>query len=431
VLVISSDAVGVAMAGVGIRAYEIARALQPHAEVTLAAVESELEPLRDVEYVPFRHQRPTALAPLIAAADAVFCQPQWPVIAGMLRRSDARLIYDLYDPETFETLEHFATARRPWRRLMTALSVDRLADALRTGDHFVCASEKQRDLWIGAMLAERLIDPARYDADPSLRSLIDLVPFGVPADPPLASGGGPRERFPAIGAQDEIVLWNGGIWGWLDAPTAIRAIARVRERRPGARLVFMGAATAGPAKEPTAEAKSLAAELGLLDDGIHFNDEWVPYERRADWLLDSDCAVSTHSDHLETRYAFRTRLLDCFWAGLPIACTSGDDLAALVESAGLGATSPPGDPAALAAAIEEVLERGRPAYADALARAAATYAWPSVIRPLAGFIASAVPLRRRSGSGPARRPAHRLRAGAYVGARRALNAVGLRRWPRA
>ena len=33
----------------------------------------------------------------------------------------------------------------------------------------MCASDTQRDLWLGAMLALRLIGPELYDRDPSLR----------------------------------------------------------------------------------------------------------------------------------------------------------------------------------------------------------------------------------------------------------------------
>ena len=49
-------------------------------------------------------------------------------------------------------------------------------DALTVGDHFICAGERQRDLWIGAMLGGGLITPAVYGADPTLRSVIDVVP---------------------------------------------------------------------------------------------------------------------------------------------------------------------------------------------------------------------------------------------------------------
>ena len=123
------------------------------------------------------------------------------------------------------------------------------------------------------------------------------------------------------------MLWNGGLWPWLDPETAIRAVGALAERRPGVRLVFMGAAQQLPAQRTAERAQALAAELGLLDRVVFFNDEWVPYEQRADWLLEADCALSTHEDHLETRFAFRTRVLDCFWARLPIVCTGGDDLA--------------------------------------------------------------------------------------------------------
>jgi len=34
-------------------------------------------------------------------------------------------------------------------------------------------------------------------------------------------------------------------------------------------------------------------------------------------LYRAAAVISTHRDHLETRYAFRTRLLDCLWAGVP------------------------------------------------------------------------------------------------------------------
>ncbi len=70
-----------------------------------------------------------------------------------------------------------------------------LADA----DHLMCASEKQRDLWLGAMLGERMLTPEEQYRDPSLRWLIDCVPFGLPDEPPRgARTGRSRRRFPQI-----------------------------------------------------------------------------------------------------------------------------------------------------------------------------------------------------------------------------------------
>src|SRR2546423_701466 len=76
VLVISMGPVGGEMAGSGIRAYELARALSEHAEVTLAAIEAEGEPVADLPVVYYEMRNPQALRGPIAAADALVPQPQ-------------------------------------------------------------------------------------------------------------------------------------------------------------------------------------------------------------------------------------------------------------------------------------------------------------------------------------------------------------------
>jgi glycosyltransferase involved in cell wall biosynthesis len=373
---------------------------------------------------------PKTLEPSLAGADVVLSLTQWPPLLRALRRSGARLIFDLYVPEALETVGGFPGSRDRLQRWLTSLATDRVVDALHAGDHFLCASEKQRDLWLGVMLAERLIDARRYRHDPSLRSVIDVVPFGLPSEPPAATGtGGARQKFPAIGGGDEVVLWNGGLWPWLDAGTAIRAVAELAQRRPGVRLVFMGAARQVPARRATEQARGLAQRLGVLDRVVFFNSDWVPYGERADWLLDADCALSAHADHLETRFAFRTRLLDCFWAGLPVVCTAGDDLAALVERERLGEVVPPEDATAMARAIESVLDAGRDAYAPALGSVADRFRWPVVAGPLRRFVLAADPPPRPRRAAR-RRPAHALRAAAYLALRGILNRVGLRNWPR-
>jgi glycosyltransferase involved in cell wall biosynthesis len=433
-LFLSSAPVGEQMIGPAIRAYEMARALSERADVTLAAVESpEQSPDLDVPYVRFRPADPRSLKPLIAQADVVIAQPQWPVVARWLQRSGARLIFDLYDPETLESIEFFSERSALIRSAMTTLSIDRLLDALYSGHHFVCATRRQRDLWIGTMLGERLIQPSIYDRDPTLRSIIDLVPFGLTDDPPVHPGsGGPRDRFPQIVREDEIVLWNGGIWSWLDPDTAVEAIGLLAKRRPRARLVFMGVGSQAPARRASAAARDLAARLGLLDRHVFFNEDWVPYRERAAWLLEAACAVSTHVEHLESSYAFRTRLLDCFWAGLPVVCTRADELADRVERDGLGATVPERDPAALADAIERVLDHGRDAYSEPLRRAAADFTWKRVTEPIARWVDATDEPVRLADSLPRRlrHPMHAVRTTGFITARGALRAVGISEWPR-
>jgi len=437
--VVSASPIGEAMAGPAIRAWEFARSLRGVADVTLAAAHDnpERDGAADAGHLVFRQRDPSALRPAALAADVIVSQPPWPQLAAWARDSGARLVYDLYDPEPLEVLAHLdaggtagsAQADGIMTRVWETFTLDRVLDSLHDAHHLLCASEKQRDLWIGAMLAERLIDLRNYERDPSFRDLIEVVPFGLPEDPPEPAGsGGIRARFPAIAPGDEIVLWNGGLWNWLDAPTAIAAAGELAERRP-VRLVFMGHTENVNSRRAAAEARALAGRLGLIDRVVFFNDGWVPYAERADWLLEADCAVSCHVEHLETRYAFRTRVLDCFWARLPVVCTRGDELAARIERDDLGAAVPESSPGALAAALEGVLGRGRDAYAQALARAATDFAWERVTEPVVRF-ATAGPPGERIGRPSAARAARTTRATAFRAVRGGLAKAGLGDWPR-
>jgi glycosyltransferase involved in cell wall biosynthesis len=429
VLVISEDPVGAEMGGNAIRAYELARALASHADVTLAAPTSAGDADLAVERMPFDREDTRGLRLLLRGVDVVVSLPQNPVVAALLRRSQARIVYDLYDPKPLQMLEAFASASPVRRRYHSRLALDHVLGALSDGDYLLCASERQRDLWIGAMLAAGLITPAEYRADPTLRARIDVVPFGVPSDPPLAGTDGPHRRFAALSQSAEIVLWNGGLWNWLDPLGAVEAIAQVVETRPHARLVFMGRPPLDERQRVAAEtARARAIALGLLDRVVFFNDAWVPYDQRASWLLAADCALSLHLDHLETRFAFRTRLLDCFWAGVPIVCSRGDELAELVERDGLGASVAPRDSTAAAAAIVAVLERGRGAYRVALAQAAEDHSWATAAAPLIRCVhdSAAVPRRRASPVRLDARTARALATRVLRGARRVLTARAVR-----
>lgn len=400
-LVLCPDPIGERMSGMGIRYTEIARALGARGvNVTLAGSEIVGAPPSGVTATTWPADRVGPLRSLLAKTDAVLSPPAAPHVTRAMRRSGAQLAFDLYDPQTLEVLERFRTASAPLRRLHAVTASDKLADALRCGHFFVCATERQRDLWIGAMLGLGLLTPAAYDRDPTLRAIVDLLPFGVPDEPPVRGQADPiRTRFRTIADDDEVVLWNGGLWSWLDAPGAIRALSVVRGQGRPARLVFMGASSAGGAGGALAQARSAADRLGLLDDAVLFNDAWVPYAERSGWLLAADAGMSTHREHLETRFAFRTRLLDCFWAGLPPVVSGGDALADEIAREELGAVAPPGDDEALAAGLFRVLDRGRTAYASALAGAAERHTWGRVVEPLAGFLRGADPPTR------SRRPA--------------------------
>jgi glycosyltransferase involved in cell wall biosynthesis len=121
---------------------------------------------------------------------------------------------------------------------------------------------------------------------------------------------------------------------------------------------------------------------------VHVNHGWVPYDERGGWLLEADLGVSAHLDELESRFAYRTRLLDCFWAGLPVVVTEGDALAGVVAERRLGRVVAPADVCGWGEAVGSLLDDvgERDAIRARLTEVAAELAWPRVVQALVGMI---------------------------------------------
>ena len=423
VLVVTEDRVGEMLGGAAIRAYEMARALTDVADVTLAAPGTEPARLAPARHMSYELEDPRPLRELFREADVVIMRPPNPLVAGWLRSSRARVVYDLCDPLPLDILEAQASSPRERQVLWHTVALDHFLAALHTGHHFICSGRRQRDLYLGALLAARLIHPAAYAADPTFRSFLDRVPFGIPREPPEhVEGVGPTARLPALGEDAQIVLWNGGIWNWLDPSTAVAATVKAAERCPRVRLVFMFAQGGqGPEQREARAARELARNLGALDSLVFFNESPIRYRERATWLMDAACILSTHFDHLEAGFSFRTRLLDCFWAGVPAVCTAGDELSELIESCDGGVIVPYGDVDAVADAIVEVLHRGSEAYRERLLAVGADLTWPKAVEPLLRIVQLPGP-PRALGDPWARRlssPVRRARAAAIRLARQA------------
>lgn len=392
ILVITNDAIGARMAGPAIRAWKMAGALSDAGhEVTLFTTGAR-EPV--LSGFTVRRGWTDELKECEAWCDVIVFQGF--VIDGQpwLAKTTKVMVVDLYDPFHLEQLELSREASEHDVRVeVVASTVAVLNEQMARGDYFLCASEKQRDFWLGALASLGRVNPLTYDADPSLRALIDVVPFGVDDEPARQHRHAIRGAVDGIGPDDDLLLWGGGVYNWFDPLTLIRAVHALRTQRPNLRLYFLGMKHPNPEvpqMRMAIEAMALADGLGLTDKHVFFNHDWVPYDDRADWLLDADVGVSTHLDHVETAFSFRTRVLDYLWAGLPIVCTAGDAMGELVEEHGLGAAVPPGDVDALATAIDGLLSdhAAKAAAAAEVRRVAPQFAWSTALAPLVAFSAN-------------------------------------------
>lgn len=386
-LVVTSDPLTASMPGPAIRAWHMAEELSAEHVVVLATTE---EADRTHRNFAVRAVDEMGLRELEAWCEVLIFQGGLLHTYPFLRESSKVIVADVYDPFHLESLEQTKGDTHEGGNADVSHLNTVINEQLERGDYFMCASTRQRDFWLGSLTALGRVNPATYDADPTLASLITVVPFGLSPEPPAPQRPALRGVVPGIGAEDKVILWAGGVYNWFDPLTLVRAVALLRNDIPHVRLFFLGMKHPNPnipAMRVAEELRGLAAELGLVGTHVFFNEGWVDYEARSDYLLEADVGVTTHLDHVETAYSFRTRVLDYIWAGLPVVATEGDSLADLIATEGLGRTVAPADVEGLRDALLEVLgdhEVGQSCRANAL-RVAPRLFWPEVLKPLLAF----------------------------------------------
>lgn len=268
------------------------------------------------------------------------------------------VVLDAYDPVPLEILEQHRESPAAKKQFMQYFHTQVLNLALRRADVVWCASERQRAWYLGLLSGLGRINPEQYTTDPTLQHLLKIVPFGLPSQAPQHTTQVLKGVIPGIGENDFVVLWGGGIWNWFDPETAIRAVAAVTAQFPRLKLYFLGIKHPNPAvpeMKKCTRAVELSQELGLLGKSIFFNEGWIAFDQRQNYLLEADIGISIHELHLETEFSFRTRILDYVWAGLPMVVTEGDVWSEIIQERKLGYVVPPHDVERLAEVLSHTL----------------------------------------------------------------------------
>ncbi len=404
------DRAGPAMAGPAIRAVELAARLAAKHEVTLACPGASDLPaaLREARgagsagrsFAVRELEEGASVRALLEELQADVLVAQgfgFPARDLLSLPSDVRLVLDLYDPVLLELLARAGSAPDAQTRLHLLAVRARLLFLLARADHILCASQRQRAFWLGWLGAVARLTPESLAQDPAAHALLAVVPFGIEERACIPDLGAlpAKQLRAAAGAAEHVVLWWGGLWDWMDPCTAVQAIARLRGEGMSVALVLPAGNRPGAAPMQAAQlAEDEARRLSLWQRGVDRLPEWIPYAQRGPLLASASIAVSCHSPSLEAELAFRTRLLDCVWARLPVIATAGDELSARAEREGWGAAVAPHDPAALADALQRLLEgnSNRSARAAA-ANASAHYAWDLSAAPLLALLDAPAPAR--------------------------------------
>jgi len=385
------------MAGMGIRALELARTLRAEFDVRLIVGNDPSEAASAAGDVPVVAAAPGALAAAAVNADAA-------VVSGHAANwwyhqvPDVPVAADLYDPFFVENL-HYAATLGESTSLHDRATLDL---ALGRADFFLCASAEQRLFYAGALYAAGRVGPRNFPTDPTLQGLLAVVPFGVPAEP--ASGDRENGRRLLRVASEGPLVFFGGIYDWYEPDLVLEAWPGVLRRCPDAKLLFFE----NPNPETTpqrvyARVRERARAVDPQGRSVLFRP-WMPYTARADLYAAIDLLVSVSSEGLERDLAFRTRLLDAAWGGVGSISVAGGPLARQLEEAGAGRRVAR-TASALADAMTQVLSD--PAEWERCGAAARQFAaakgWPAVASPLAAW-------RREARTDPGRRPLPRKEA---------------------
>lgn len=283
-------------------------------------------------------------------------------------RTPVPTVVDLYDPFIVENFQYFESLGPQ----VFENDLRTLNSSLAHGDFFLCASEAQRQFYLGALVSTGRLDPTRYAADVTCRSLIDVVPFGVP---PVVEGAPSRER--------QRVLF-GGIYDWYDPLLAIEAVGEARRRRLAALTLTFNR---HPNAAITPQSKLAAAEKAASGNDFVDFSPWVPYDKRLSQYREHSVALLTFEPSLETDLAMRTRIFDYLWAGLPVITSSAPGTDGIIERYAAGLIVNRRSASAFAEALESLLLDGS-RYAQAVNGAkewAAGHGWDRVAEPLIRF----------------------------------------------
>jgi len=325
-------------AGVGIRFIEISRAVRRDGhEVEILSPDGGA-----VDGCAAGRISPESLAASTARAEVAIVQGHAANDLLAHGRPDIPIVVDLYDPYPVENFHYLAS------RGAEVFEHDHatILRSLRRGDFFLCASEAQRFFYLGMLLATGRVNPALYERDAAMESLLAIVPFGVPPwHSPQRAGFDSREIF------------FGAIYDWYDPLLAVEAVEVARRRDPRLSITFTFHPNA--ATTPQSLFNRLRADVERTGRSSFVKFEpWVAYEERRSFYDRFAFALLTFHPSLETDLAMRTRMFDCFWGGLPVISSSAGGTDPLVARYGSGTVVPSSSAEDYATAILDLLSDG-------------------------------------------------------------------------
>lgn len=316
--------------------------------------EEHLEPLRVRRY-PYRASwltsKWTALVTLVT-----WRSPHWEAQIDQLVRDEGIQALHVHDlpavasaiavghrlgvPVVYDMHEHYPAAVTFWQRSRVARLFQTPArynryerDAVTGVDRVVPAVEEVRDMVLATGVPRERVFLFRNVEDAT-----DVIPWQ----------GAPEGEF--------VVAFAGGFGPHRGVDTLVKAMPKLRELVPGARLLLMGS---GAGED---DLRRLARDLGV-EDAVEFTG-WIDITEMRERLSRASVGTATFTRSAHTDTMLPHKLFQYMGMGLPVVVTDCKPVERFVTETGAGEVAKSADPLSLAKALARMADPERAAAAS-------------------------------------------------------------------
>lgn len=370
--IVSPEPIGDCMSGIGIRMLEISKVLSRENDVILF-VPKESKPVK-VNF-SIKGYKKEAISEFLKDIDLVIIQGE-PANYLLSQNFKGYVIVDLYDPYAIESLSYDDKAFE--------FAHSSLSFQLKKGMHFLCANEKQRIFYLGGLFISKRLEPEIFQKDPEFKSLISIVPYGVPEEEPIL-----EENYFNF---KEPVIFFGSFYDWYDIEILEEVLLELKKEMEFHFIVTKHLRPSTTPQKKFKEFEEWSKKEGLLDKNIHIID-WMPYNERTKAYFSSSLSLCLYPESFETELSFRTRILDFLYGGLPVIALKGSQLEKLISEVD-GAFFVERERGLILKKIKEIIKIDKEKRIEFSKNIRKKFGWEVVLKPLLDYISKLKPLKK-------------------------------------
>ncbi|MBN1872983.1 MAG: glycosyltransferase family 2 protein [Anaerolineae bacterium] len=176
ILIIAPPAIETHAVGNDLRYQELAEILSQYVDVTLAVPNKTVVQNEKINLKIYDPKKPEILHALQKNVDIILLSPDVLVCSDFFEKIRIPIIVDFRTPFVLQNLGTFHIESESQHNEIPDAFLKTLIVQLKCGDFFICTSERQRDLCLGALLGLNRITSITCNRDQTLRHLVDVVP---------------------------------------------------------------------------------------------------------------------------------------------------------------------------------------------------------------------------------------------------------------